>query len=151
MSTISFRLPHIFLDPITTLRLDPLLSLKDLEISQLAHHLRPIFGLVLFPTTIPIKSKSVHAEYRPSIDWEHQCSLSYYSRNSQVFFCRTIIIIIALAIAILGLFTICKLILRFCVLPVIAWFYLQAISDENSRIRRITNSVHPACVNIEYI
>ena len=86
MSTISFRLPHIFLDPITTLRLDPLLSLKDLEISQLAHHLRPIFGLVLFPTTIPIKSKSVHSEYRSSIDWEHQCSLSYYSRNSQMFF-----------------------------------------------------------------
>ena len=46
MSTISFRLQYTFLDPITTLRLDPLLSLKDLEISQLAHHLRPIFGLV---------------------------------------------------------------------------------------------------------
>ena len=124
MSTISFRLQYIFLDPITTLRLDPLLSLKDLEISQLAHHLRPIFGLVLFPTTIPIKSESVHSEYGPSIDWEHQCSLLYYSRNSQMLFCRCNIIIIACSLhCLLRLFSICKLIWHH--VPVIAWFYIR--------------------------
>ena len=33
-----------------TWNLDTLLGLKDLEIAQVAHHLRPIFGLVLFGT-----------------------------------------------------------------------------------------------------
>ena len=37
--------------------LDTLFNLKDLQIAQLAHHLRPIFGLVLTISTLQIQSK----------------------------------------------------------------------------------------------
>ena len=100
---------------------------ESAKLPQLAHHLRPIFGLVLFPTTIPIKSESVHSEYGPSIDWELQCSLSYYSRNSQMFFCRCTIIIIAFTIVLLRLFSISKII----------WFCMyQLLQDYTSELQK---------------
>ena len=57
-----------------TLDFDTLLGLKDLEIAQLAHHLRPIFGLVfisppLLPlygyVTLPFRKEVVILSYFP--------------------------------------------------------------------------------------
>ena len=86
ISKYFLRSQYIFWDPKTIfeipkqpwdlkpLDLDALLGLKDLEIAQLAHHLRPIFGLVfisppLLPlygyVTLPFRKEVVILSYFP--------------------------------------------------------------------------------------
>ena len=50
--------------------LDTLLNLKDLEIAQLAHHLRPIFGLVFYEIRrkLILKNKKSRMSYSWALD-----------------------------------------------------------------------------------